>query len=210
MNLLVVGATGGTGVEVVKQALAAGHRVSVLVREPSRLPVQHAALRVVQGDVLDPAAVARALEGNQAVISALGVRLGQPPGTTRSRGTAVLVEAMQSSGVARLVAVSTVGTAGSRAAQSRISRWLLPRLIGAARLAEADAQEATIVASPLKWTLVRPPRLTDGEARGGVRAGTGLRTDMRSQIRRSDLARFLLDEVVGNRFVGAAPTVLGR
>ncbi|MCY1547769.1 NAD(P)H-binding protein [compost metagenome] len=106
--------------------------------------------------------------------------------------------------------MSTVGTAGSRAAQSWFSRWLLPRLIGTGRLAEADAQEASIVASNLKWTIVRPPRLMDGEAKGGVRAGVGLRTDMRSQIRRSDLARFLLDEVVGQRFVGAAPTVVGN
>lgn len=209
MNLLVIGATGGTGIEVVRLALADGHHVTAFVRDPARLPVQHPALRVVRGDVLDPAALGDALGNAQAVISALGVRLGQAPGTTRSRGTAALVAAMRSAGVERLVAVSTVGTVGSRPAQSTVSRWLLPRLIGAERLAEADAQEAVIAGSRLTWTIVRPPRLTDGAATGRVRAAVGQRTSMRSQIRRADLARFLLDEAVNSRFAGSAPTVVG-
>ena len=207
MNLLVIGATGGTGTEVIKQALAAGHRVTALVRDPNKLPLQHPALRVVQGDVLDATAVARALEGCEAVVSALGVKLGQPPGSTRSRGTRTLVELMQLGAVRRLVAVSTVGAGDSRRAQSMISRWLLPRLIGAARLAEADAQEAIIAASALAWTIVRPPRLVDGPMTGSAQAAVGLRTSMRSQIRRADLAHFLLDEAVKNQFVRAAPTV---
>lgn len=209
MNLLVIGATGGTGIEVVRQALADGHHVTALARDPARLPVQHSALRVVRGDVLDPAALSDALANAQAVISALGVRLGQAPGTTRSRGTAALVTAMRSADVGRLVAVSTVGTTGSRPAQSVVSRWLLPRLIGAERLAEADAQESVIADSRMTWTIVRPPRLIDGAATGRVQSAVGLRTSMRSQIRRADLARFLLDEVVNNRFAGSAPTVVG-
>lgn len=210
MNLLVIGATGGTGLEVVRQALADGHHVTALARDPARLPLQHSALNVVRGDVLDPATLDRALANAHAVISALGVRLGQPPGTTRSRGTAALLQAMSSAGVKRLVAVSTIGTVGSRPAQSAISRWLLPRLIGAQRLAEADAQETIIAKSQAAWTIVRPPRLLDGAAVGRVRAAVGMRTSMRSQIRRADLARFLLDEVVNNRFVGSAPTVVGE
>lgn len=207
MKICVIGATGGTGQHFVKLALDDGHQITALVRDPKRLPVKSPHLRVVTGDVLNSAAVDDALRNCGAVVSMLGVALGQPAGTTRSTGTRVLVQAMQRSPVKRLLAVSTVGVGSSRSAQSFVSRWLLPRLIGRRRLAEADLQEQIIASSGLDWTVLRPPRLVDGAPTGRYRTGVGIRTSMSSKITRADLARALLDELVNGQFGRTQATV---
>lgn len=207
MKICVIGATGGTGQHFVKLALDDGHQITALVRDPKRLPVKSPHLLVVTGDVLNSAAVDDALRNCGAVVSMLGVALGQPAGTTRSTGTRVLVQAMQRSAVKRLLAVSTVGVGSSRSAQSFVSRWLLPRLIGRRRLAEADLQEQIIASSGLDWTVLRPPRLVDGAPTGRYRTGVGIRTSMSSKITRADLARALLDELVNGQFGRTQATV---
>lgn len=207
MKICVIGATGGTGQHFVKLALEARHELTALVRDPRRLPAASTRLRVVTGSVLDAATVDQALGGCEALVSMLGVALGQPAGTTRSAGTRVLVQAMQRSAAKRLVAVSTVGVGTSREAQSLASRWLLPRLIGAQRLAEADLQEQIIASSGLDWSVLRPPRLVDGPPAGRYRAGAAIRTSMSSKITRADLAQALLDELVKRQFVRTAATV---
>ena len=207
MKICVIGATGGTGLHFVKLALDEGHELMALVRDPERLQMRSPRLRVVTGSVLQSATVDYALRDCEAVVSMLGVAFGQPAGTTRSTGTRVLVQAVQRSPVKRLLAVSTVGIGTSRAAQSLVSRWLLPRLIGAQRLAEADLQEQIIASSGLDWTVLRPPRLVDGPPTGRYRSGVGIHTSMSSKITRADLARALLDELVKGQFVRAATTV---
>ncbi|MGB2570132.1 NAD(P)-dependent oxidoreductase [Micromonospora citrea] len=192
VKILLVGATGGTGQAVRELAPAAGHDVVALVRHPAvpRLP----GASVAHGDVRDPEALTRALAGIDAVVSCLGVRIGQQPGTVRSTGTATLVAAMAASGVRRLVSVSTVGVGESVAAQSRTAWLLWPRLVGAERLAEAERAEAAVRGSDLDWTIVRPPRLVDGPDTP-VAVGVDLPTGLRSQLTRAALARTLLDLV---------------
>jgi putative NADH-flavin reductase len=208
MKLCVIGATGGTGIEFIKLALERGHTVTALVRDGKHLPAPLVRAQVVNGDALDPKPVSLAVQGCDAVVCALGARLGQPPGTTRSGGTQVLVDAMRRSGAKRLIAVSAVGATGSRANQSLASRWILPMLIGKPRLVEVDLQEDIVARSNLDWTLVRAPRLVDGAASGQVRAEVGLATNMSSQLRRADLAAFLLDEAERPKFVRLTPTVV--
>ncbi|MEV4490314.1 NAD(P)H-binding protein [Micromonospora coxensis] len=192
VRILLVGATGGTGQAVRELAPALGHDVVALVRDPAvpRLP----GARVAHGDVRDPEALGRALVGIDAVVSCLGVRLGQQPGTVRSAGTAALVAAMTAGGVRRLVGVSSVGVGESVAAQSRTARLLWPRLVGADRLAEAERAEAAVRGSDLDWTIVRPPRLVDGPDTP-VTVGVDVATGLRSQLSRAALARTLLDLV---------------
>lgn len=197
MKLLVVGATGATGRLVVAEALRRGHVVKALVRD------EHAALpgaETVQGDVRDGEAVATALAGVDAVISCLGVRLGQPIGTIRSAGTRSLVAAMSQVGPRRLVKVSAVGVGTSKPRQSRMARMMWPRIVGADRLAEADLAERAVFASELEWTIVRPPRLVDATTPGRVEVGPDLRTGFSSQLARLDLARLLVDLAENNRF----------
>lgn len=207
MKLCVIGASGGTGLAFVRRALSRRHEVVALLRDGSRLP-DGVAAGTVAGDVLDREAVDRALRGCDAVACLLGVRLGQPPGTTRSRGTQVLIDAMQATGVRRLVAVSAVGARRGRAHQSLASRWLLPIIVGRERLAEVDRQESSVMASPLDWCLVRPPRLVDAPGSGRWSVGPDQRATFASQLPRADLAAFLLDEIEQPRFVRTAVAIV--
>src|SRR5919199_3293242 len=108
-KLLVIGATRGTGRQVMQQALAAGHAVVALARDPARIdiprdvPTQR--LSVVRGDVLDPASLAPVIADRDAVISTLGVTT-RAPTTLYSEGMRNIIQAMRATGVRRLVAVS--------------------------------------------------------------------------------------------------------
>ena len=207
MNIVIFGGTGGTGLELLKQAIARGHEVTALVRDPARVVMTDTSLRILKGDVLDPNAVRAAVTGTQAALSALGVRLGQPPGTVRSEGTRNIVAALSDAGVGKFVSVSTVGVGDSIARLTFWARLLLPRLIGAERLEEADRQERIIRQSGLDWVILRPTRLVDDPAKGEYRIGSDLHTGMTSKLTRADLAASLLDQLESDRFVRQTPTV---
>lgn len=207
MNVVMFGSTGGTGRELVEQAIKRGHTVTALVRDPSRTAISDPRVRVVRGDVLDAKTVRAAVDGAQAAISALGVKLGQPPGTVRSEGTSNIAAALSDAGVNRFISVSTVGVGDSFDRLSLAARLLLPRLIGAERLEEARRQERSIEESRLDWVILRPPRLVDGTAKGVYRVGVDLRTGMTSKLTRADLAAALLDQLESDRFLRQAPTV---
>ncbi|TDO17746.1 putative NADH-flavin reductase [Mycobacterium sp. BK086] len=209
MKILVIGATGGTGRQVVAQALQRGHDVSVLLRD-SAAAAEFPDAHVVVGDVLDAEAVAAALAGVDAVISCLGVRAGQVPGTVRSAGTASLVARMGGCGVRRLIAVSTIGVGSSVADQSRMARIVWRLVVGKDRLAEAEAAEAEIrsAGDALDWTIVRPPRLMDGQPVGEVAIGESVSAKMRSELTRTALAGVLLDQIDDRRYVGKAVTAI--
>lgn len=207
MNIVIFGGTGGTGLELLKQAIARGHEVTALVRDPARVGMTDTRLRILKGDVLDPNAVRAAVTGTQAALSALGVRLGQPPGTVRSEGTRNIVAALSDAGVRKFVSVSTVGVGDSVGRLTFWARLLLPRLIGAERLEEADRQERIIRQSGLDWVILRPSRLVDDPAKGEYRIGLDLHTGMTSKLTRADLAASLLDQLESDRFVRQTPTV---
>lgn len=216
MKILVVGATGGTGRLVTDQAVERRHGVVALVRDPDSArqatPDRWHGVTLVAGDVRDASVVDAALAGVDAVICCLGVRRGQTPGTVRSDGTRTLVERMTAIGVARLVAVSSVGVGESVRWQSRPGRYLWPRLVGRDRLAEATLAESFVRASDLAWTLVRPPRLVDTNpgrppSVGRVALGPDVRTGLNSRLSRTDLARTLLDLLDDERWTRTAVTV---
>lgn len=207
MKIVVFGSTGATGIEVIRQAIARGHEVTAFARDPGRVAASDAKLRVLQGDVLDRKAVEAAVAGAQAAISALGVRLGQAPGTTRSEGTRNIVAALVAAGVRRFVSVSTVGVGDSLDRLSFVAGLLLPRIIGSERLAEAERQEKAVRESGLDWTVLRATRLVDGAASGRYRAGVDLRSGMGSKLARADLAAALLDQLETNDYLKRTPTV---
>ena len=206
--MLVIGATGGTGLQVVAQAVEVGKTVRALVRTAEDAGRFDSSVEVVVGDALDPVSLTEALKGETEVISALGVRLGQPAGTTRSEGTATLVAAMEAARVDRLVAVSAVGVGSSRANQTLLARLLWPRLAGADRLAEAAKAEEAIAASSLEWTVIRAPRLIDGAASGRLRVSESLRLQLGAQLSRGDLAAALLEELATSTSIGRYPSAI--
>ena len=110
MNLVIFGSTGGVGRQLVELALAQGHAVTGFARDPAKLDIKHANLKVVQGDVMDFASVERAVQGQEAVLSSLGAGMKS---TIRSEGTRHIIRAMEKAGIRRFVSLSTLGVGDS-------------------------------------------------------------------------------------------------
>ena len=207
MKIIVFGSTGGTGIELIKQALKQGHEVTAFVRNASKVPFSDPAVKLIEGDALDLKSIQTAIGSNQAAISVLGVRLGQAPGKVRSEGTRNIVTALSSTNVRRFVTVSTVGVGDSFNRLSFFARILLPKFIGAARLNEAGRQEEIIRQSSLDWTILRPTRLVDSDVVGKYQIANNLRTGMSSKLSRADLAAALLVQLETEDFLRQTLTI---
>lgn len=208
----VVGATGGTGQQVVEQALARGHTVTAVARRPEAVTLPSPRLRVVRGDVTDPASLTVALAesgAGAAVVVALGVRDSRAPTTLFSAGAAVVVAAMQERGLRRLVVV-TAGASVRDPADPPIVRLVVkPVLLRLFPGAYADMarMEAVVGASGLDWTVVRPARLTDGPRTGRYRVVAGGAVPGGWRVARADVADLILARLGDPAAVGAALAV---
>jgi putative NADH-flavin reductase len=202
MRLTVFGATGGTGSAVVRQALAAGHEVVAVVRDPGRLTVPAGTgLGVVTADVMAPAQIAPAIKGSDAVVSALGPRKGGPV-TVLADSARSIVGAMADAGVRRLVAVSASGAfiEPSDPFFTRVVlKPLLQRFLHDA-MADTRQLENEIRASSTAWTLIRPPRLTDGPGRGRYRRE--IDQNVGRTIARADVADAILAALADPATIG--------
>jgi putative NADH-flavin reductase len=193
MKLAVFGATGGTGKQVVEQAIAGGHTVVAVARKPEAITTTHPALIVRQGDVLDRASIAAAIVGCDAVISAFGPASNKEPGTLMSEGIANIVAACGETGVAKLVfesgLITTDGVGLSFFARTAVGAF---RALNRKLYDDKVLAESTIRASNLAWVIVRPPTLTDGPARGGYRTGVAIGVNPAKALRHADVAAFLI------------------
>jgi putative NADH-flavin reductase len=194
MKLTIFGATGGTGTCLTEQALAAGHSVTAVVRDPARLAVPaHPRLEVVAADVLDPASIRPAVDGADAVLTAVA-----PPGTgpsmLRQDSTRSIIQAMQKTGARRLLAVS--GSVVADQGESPYLRYLLKPLVRRTFLrhvcADFRGAEDEIHASDLDWTIFRPPSLTGKAARRTYRTAIDRNLPHCFSISRADLAACML------------------
>ena len=207
MRVAVLGATGATGRLVVDELVRRGHEVAALTRAaPSG---GDPAVRWVQGDARDAAAVGRLVEGADAVVSALGPRRGDR--TLHREVAPGLISAMRAAGVRRFVGVSGAGidVPGDRkSVRDRVISALVRRLGGEAVRDKAVERELW-AASDLDWTLVRPPRLVDGPASGRIEhAASG--SPRRTSLSRADLAVFVADLAERPDYVRQAPLVAAR
>lgn len=206
MKLTIIAATGGIGRHLLQQALAAGHEVTVLVRTPDKLPAG-LTVRVVPLDLSAPhtTLLHGALDGADAVVSGLGPVSTAPPGVATS-GTRAVTMAMLATGTRRLVAVSAapIGTVASPACPDRpkhdpgdgfLMRHLLNPIVKAAlraHYADLAGMEDVLRSSGLDWTIVRPPKLTDGPLTGTYRTATGRNVKGGWSISRADVAHQML------------------
>ncbi len=170
MNILVLGATGGTGKAVVEELLERGHRVSALCRRPDAIDTTDPRLTAIVGDATNPDDVHRAVAGHDAVVVALGIRenplrvrlMGtrHTPLNVRSEGTKNVIDAMHTHGVRKLIVQTTYGVGQTR---GRLPlKWkLLFSLLLAPQIDDTEAQEAVVRDSDLEWTLIQPVALTD-------------------------------------------------
>lgn len=192
MNLTVLGATGGIGQEVVRQALAAGHQVTAVVRDPARLTVTGAGLEVFRADLADPAALRPAVAGRDAVLSGLGARRRKDAGVA-ARLTRTVLGAMEAEGVRRLVVVSA-GPVGPEPDDGLLDRGMRALVSVALKDVYADlrAMEAELARSTTDWTVVRPPRLQDRPLTGTYRTVIGGFPPRGRFIARADVAHAML------------------
>lgn len=192
MRVVIFGASGRTGRQLVAQALDRRYAVTAFVRNPAKLPLDHRDLRVMQGDVADAAAVRAAIEGQDAVVSALGVARPLRHDAAVVAGIGHLVREMAIRGPQRLVYLSTVGVRESRHTAGFVIRHIAPIPLRQ-EFADHEAKEAMIKASSLDWTIVRAPVLTDGPRTGRYRGGLDLSSDRAfSSLSRADVADFML------------------
>jgi putative NADH-flavin reductase len=198
LRLAIFGATGRTGRVVVEHALQHGHEVNALTRDPARISPRPQ-LRVIGGDVRDPAAVAGTLEGADAIVSALGRRRRGPDICTE--GIRTVLSNAADNGPRRLILLSNYGVADSRHRTAYVTvSWLLERAL----LRDKEQMEALLRDSDTDWTVVRAPVLTNGPRTGDYRTGTDLRLSFTAKVSRADLAEFMLAELRNNTYLRRA------
>ncbi|NUS43894.1 MAG: SDR family oxidoreductase [Mycobacteriaceae bacterium] len=205
MRIAVFGATGTLGRHIVDAALGEGHEVTAFTRSAANVKQSHNRLRIVEGDVFDAAAVERAVIGRDAVVVALGAGA---KGTVRAEGTRKVVEAMERTGVKRLVCESSLGVGDSKGNLNFVWKYLMFGLLLRAAYADHHRQEDIVRASALDWTIVRPSAFTDGPRTGAYRRDVP--ADARGlslKISRLDIADFLVEQLTDTSYVHRTPGI---
>jgi uncharacterized protein YbjT (DUF2867 family) len=208
MNLLVLGATGGTGRLIVHDALEKGHSVVALVRSKARAP-DFPGADIIEGDVRDEGALMRALAGCDAVVSSLGT--GVSPFSEVSvltEATHALIPAMRRSGVRRLICISALGVGDSRGHGGFVFDRLFQPLLLRHAYKDKGRQEAAIRASSLDWVIVRPAMLTNDPARGSLKAVADLASVNGGKVARADVARFVVEQLATNTWLKQTPVLM--
>jgi uncharacterized protein YbjT (DUF2867 family) len=206
MNILVIGASQGTGALAVRAALDKGHSVTAFARSPQKLALEHAQLKKVAGDFHRTSSVDAAVAGHDAVIvTASATRLSAFKENPRyfSEGTAYVIDAMKKGGVKRLIVLSALGTGDSRSLLNPIVRALTVGWLLKVPFADHERQEELARASGLDWVVARPGRLTNGPARHGYVTNTAIES-VPGSISRADVADFLVRACEVPTWVGHA------
>lgn len=204
-RVLIVGATGGTGRQLVAQALKRGYVVTALVRIPGKLSLEDPHLKVVPGDVLDYSAVEKAVRGQDAVISALGHKRFFLPTRILSEGTRNILSAMAAHGVRRFVCETSLGIGDSVGRMGLYYSLFVIPLILPLYFWDKTRQERLIAASNLEWVIVRPAVLTNGKGRGTYRYGRHVGSFLwTARVARADVADFMLNQLVDDSYLGTA------
>ena len=204
MKLVVFGATGKIGKEIVKQSLAQGNKVTAFVRDPSKIALNNNNLKIMTGDIYELTAVTQAVQGQDAVICSLGSNdLGKT--TVRSEGTANIINAMKEKHVNRLVVVSAMGVGESWSTLSFVNKLFFATLLSSARQ-DHEKQEVVVKESDLDWTVIRPSGLTDTPLTGSYAIGENIPAKT-SKIARADVAHAIIKELHDNTYLHKAVTI---
>ena len=201
MQILVLGATGGVGLEIVRNAIDQGHSVTALVRSPQRLHPFGSGVTVLSGNLLNRSDLHTAIRGKDAVLSGFGPRtpIVQDDRDLIQRFAAVLSAAMREAVVSRLIVVSTAFLFRDSIIPPT---HLAGRLFFAHVVADSTVAEATYQQSSLDWTIVRPPRLTDKGYTGRYRVREGHLPHFGFTVSRADVADFMVRKAIDRNSVG--------
>ena len=209
MKVVVIGATGATGLELVARGLEEGHEVTAFARNPAVIDIEDDALERFTGDVLQPAVVEHAIRGKDAVLFAIGPRrragTGETPVNVVSVATRHVLEAMEKHGVKRLVTLSSAGVGESRGkrqagAMSVVFEKVVVPLFFRREFKDKEVQESLVRESKTDWVIVQPTQLTNSKPRGAYTAtADGARVPAR--ISRADVAAFMVAQLTSDTYL---------
>ena len=201
MHILVFGASGKTGHELVRQGLVQGHHVTAFVRNPEKLTVKNDKLRVVQGDVKDLAAVTSAIRDQDAVLSALGVSKPLKSDPVVIEGIRNIITALEHMNVKRFIYLSFMAVGEGRKDGGFLMKNIIARIVRH-EIADHAEKEQLIKASQSEWTIVHAPKLTNGSKKGAYRTGETIKPKaFLPTLSRADLADFMLKQLTDRTFL---------
>jgi putative NADH-flavin reductase len=214
MKLIIFGATGRTGIELVSQALDEGHQVTAFARNPKAINVQHVKLMVMQGDIMDYESVSNAILDQEVVMSVLGVNSFKR-NTIISNGTQNIIQAMYEHQVKRFICVTSMGLGESKKQRGWINIMPISFMFRLQRLPilrnqflDRELQEEYIKNSTLDWIIIRPGGLTDGPHTGNYHHGFSINdTSAKIQISRADVADFMLRQIDDDTYLHKTPSL---
>jgi putative NADH-flavin reductase len=208
MRLFIIGATGKTGQELIKQALEQGHSITALVRNPKRLKIVHPNLSVIKGNVLDLNSFDQSINGHDAVLSALGHKRYIIKTTILSEGTKNIISAMQKQNVKRFICITSLGINDSRFKLGLYYTLFTIPFILFFYFLDKSKQEKIISKSGLDWTIVRPGLLTNGKKSlkyiHGPNAGSYIISKV---ISRASVADFMIKQLKDSTYIHKTPGI---
>ena len=207
MKILILGSTGGTGQQLVAQSLKQNYEVTALARDPSKLKVNHDRLTVIKGSVLDKNVLANALEGKEAVLSALGVGKSLKSKDLISNAVRIIIPAMNEKNVKRLVFLSAFGV-GETFTQANFIQRIIFKVFLRNIYADKSMADDLIRRSTLEWTLVYPVLMTDTPGTGKYKVGEKFEMKGMPKISRADVAEFMLRQLIDNNFIKKASIIM--
>ncbi len=211
MKIIVFGSTGGTGRLLVKQALDLGYTVTAFARNTEKLNLNHPNLKVTIGDVLNADSVTQAIQGQDAVLCAVGMPNIMDKTQLRTKATRNIITAMKKSRVSRLICQSSHGAGKSYEILPWYYKFLLVPLLMRHLFADHNQQESDIKKSNLEWTIVRPATLVKGtltnDYHQNFTAHAVTSNKVRLKISRADTANFMLKQLLDNNFLHKTPSI---
>ena len=200
MRLVVFGASGRTGREIVKQALEQGHEVTAFVRDPNKLVIKNN-LHILKGDaLLNHSAIAQAITGQDAIICALGRANSLKSAGLIAGSMATIVPEAKKQDVRRLILISALGV-GDSSRNAPIGMQLMYRTLLRDIYCDKQAGENLLKVSGLDWTIIHPVILTNGPKSQIYRSGERLSLKGFPKISRADVASFVLAQLTDKVFL---------
>lgn len=202
MNLLIIGATGGTGKELVKQALEKDYKVTAFVRNPAKLKIENKNLKITTGDILDKESLEKAVQGQDVILCALGHKKWFRPTSILSEGTRNIITAMRKNNVRRFICETSLGVGDSFGRMGLYYTLFTIPIILQFYFWDKCRQEKIIRASSLDWTIIQPGALNNRKSKGkwkeGDKVGNYLWT---VGISRADVADFMLKQISDTKYI---------
>jgi putative NADH-flavin reductase len=205
MRVAVLGASRGVGLALSRMALARGHEVTAVARNPAVIRLSHPKFSVVSGDIRNQASIEVGIAGHDAVCVCIGVSPTFRPVDVFSQGMVNVLAAMQKTPAMKVVSVTGIGAGDSRGHGGFIYDRIVQPLLLKTIYEDKDRQEALLKASGVDWLIVRPSMLTNGPDTRRYKVLTDLTGVTAETISRADVADFILKQLACSTYFKQTP-----